>query len=63
MLIWMHGDEDFDCHVVSQKDLILFVVFISGHPDPPALARDIAKRNGFHSLGPLLKYVRMCDMF
>jgi proprotein convertase subtilisin/kexin type 2 len=25
-----------------------------GHPDPPALARDIAKRNGFHSLGPLL---------
>ena len=39
------------------KDVILTMVFISGHPDPPALARDIAKRNGFHSLGPLLKYV------
>lgn len=25
-----------------------------GHPDPPSLARDIARRNGFHSLGPLL---------
>ena len=41
------------------EDVILMMVFISlsGHPDPPALARDIAKRNGFHSLGPLLKYV------
>merc|ERR1711962_368583 len=25
-----------------------------GHPDPSALASDIARRNGFHSLGPLL---------
>jgi len=25
-----------------------------GHPDPSALASNIAKRNGFHSLGPLL---------
>ena len=39
------------------EDVRLTMVFISGHPDPPALARDIAKRNGFHSLGPLLKYV------
>jgi len=27
---------------------------LHGHNDPPLLARQIAKRNGFHSLGPLL---------
>merc|ERR1711936_1427999 len=44
---------------VSAKDVFTnhFLVHLDpshGHPDPPALARDIAKRNGFHSLGPLL---------
>ena len=43
--------------------MILMTVSISGHPDPPALARDIARRNGFHSLGPLLKYAILTFFF
>merc|ERR1719234_1760551 len=44
---------------ISAKDVFTnhFLVHLDpSHepPDPPALARDIAKRNGFHSLGPLL---------
>merc|ERR1719285_1455499 len=44
---------------ISAKDVFTnhFLVHLHpshGHPDPPALARDIARRNGFHSLGPLL---------